>query len=186
MGICYQIIDLGTQDVTFNGEAKKQHKIQVFWELPNSKMDDGRPMMVSKRYTFSSSSNGHLRKDLESWRAKAYTDEEIAGVDITKLLGVPALLTITNEEKNGKTYTNVETVSKLMKGTAVPDRHNPTAYLALDPGQFDQAVFDGLSDFFKDMIRKSPEYQEVIGGAVQQAGGGQQSSEEFLDDNLPF
>lgn len=140
-------------------------------------------MMVSKRYTFSSSKQGHLRADLESWRAKAYTDEEIAGVDITKLLGVPALLTITRQETNGKTYTNVDTVSKPMKGTSIPELHNEKVYLSLDPGEFKQSVYDGLSDYFKDTIAKSPEYQELKGGAPATTG---QRVDEELDDEIQF
>src|SRR6185369_10438591 len=53
LGICYRVIDLGTQSTNFNGETKLAHKVLVSWEIPDEKMDDGRPFTISQSYTWS-------------------------------------------------------------------------------------------------------------------------------------
>lgn len=70
IAVCYRVIDLGTQETTFKGEVKHQHKILISWEIPDEKMKDGRPFTIGKRYTWSMSEKANLRNDLESWRGK--------------------------------------------------------------------------------------------------------------------
>ena len=96
------MIELGHIDTEFNGEKKKAHKVMLTWELPEElavfNEDKGpEPYSVSKTYTLSMHEKSTLRKDLESWRGKGFTELEAAKFDITKLLGVPCLLTITRQ-----------------------------------------------------------------------------------------
>src|SRR5262245_36378780 len=63
LGVCYRIVDLGTQDTTYKGEAKKARLLQISWEIPEERMDDGKPFSVAKRYTFSSNKKAIFRKD---------------------------------------------------------------------------------------------------------------------------
>ena len=83
---CWSIIDLGTQNVEFQGEMKLQRKVQLSWELFGEDeqgaplvMDDGMPMTISKRYTLSLSAKSKLRPDLEAWRGKAFDDAQVMG-----------------------------------------------------------------------------------------------------------
>jgi len=39
-------------------------------------------LMISKRYTMSLGEQSTLRKDLESWRGKKFTPEELQGFDL--------------------------------------------------------------------------------------------------------
>ena len=49
---CYRVIDLGTQEVDFQGQIKHQRKVLVSWELQcEERMDDGRPFSIGKKYT---------------------------------------------------------------------------------------------------------------------------------------
>ena len=57
-------------------------------------MEDGRPFAVSKTYTASLFEAAALRKDLESWRGKSFTEEELGGFDISKLLGCTARIEV--------------------------------------------------------------------------------------------
>tara|TARA_R100001377_G_scaffold83735_1_gene65800 strand:- start:1585 stop:2391 length:807 start_codon:yes stop_codon:yes gene_type:complete len=84
---CYMLIDVGTHDETFEGETKKRHSIFVYWELNDSKMADGRPFSIMKQYTLSLNEKSALYKDLCAWRKKRFTDEELAGFDLTSVLG---------------------------------------------------------------------------------------------------
>lgn len=50
-------------------------------------MEDGRPFGAFKTYTASTSELSTLRKHVESWRGKSYTDEEVNSFDITQMIG---------------------------------------------------------------------------------------------------
>jgi hypothetical protein len=184
LGICYRILDLGTQPENFQGQEKMMHKILLNWEIPEEKTADGKAMMVGKKYTFSSGKNAHLRADLESWRAKAFSDEEIEKFDIQVLIGQPAMLTIVEStSKQGRTFSNVDTVSKIPKGIDVPKvTENPKQILILTPNEFNQQVYDGLSDNLKGMISRSPEFQELKGGKPR----ANSQVDPELDDEIPF
>jgi hypothetical protein len=84
--ICYRIVDAGTAEEEFNGEKKLQHRIYIFWELPEIKMDDGRPMSIFREYTLSLHERSNLYKDVMSWRNKPFTTDEIHSFDVTELL----------------------------------------------------------------------------------------------------
>jgi len=181
---CYRIVDLGTQQVDWQGTIKHQRKIMVAWELPNEKMDDGRPFSISKRYTLSSHEKSNLRKDLESWRGKKFEDNEFGdqtGFDLAKLLGVPCLLTVVHN--NG--YANIMSVTAPPSGYDVPELLNETYIFSLD--DFDEIVFMGLSDRLKETIRKSPEYAQTTGipdDSYESSGQGGGSAE--ISDEIPF
>ena len=63
LAICYQVVDYGTQKSNFNGEVKVQHKIGIYWELPNSLTKEGEPMVIRSRYTLSGHKKSALRRD---------------------------------------------------------------------------------------------------------------------------
>ena len=76
------------------------------WELPTETVeveDRTETRVLSKQYTCSLSDTASLRKDLDSWRGRRFTDEELKGFDLRNIVGVPCQLSITNEERNGKT-----------------------------------------------------------------------------------
>jgi hypothetical protein len=164
---CYSMIEIGTIETEFNGEKKKAHKVAGTWELPTElavfKEEKGpEPYVVSKKYTLSMHEKSNLRKDLESWRGKGYTNDEVKRFDITKLLGQPCLLSVIQQPRMddpSKTYTSISSISKLMKGQECPPQVNPTKVLSYD--EFNWEVFDGLSDYMKDLIKTSEEFQRM-------------------------
>src|SRR4051812_47896517 len=100
--VCYRIIDLGTQESKYMGETKRMHKVLIQWELhdPDTTMDDGRPMIMQQRYTWSMHEKATLRKHLEAWRGKAYADSELgdSGFNIKKLLGVGCYMGVVHND----------------------------------------------------------------------------------------
>lgn len=185
LAVCYRVIDLGTQTTTFNNQPKQQHKIQVNWELADEKMKDGRPFIVSNRYTWSMSEKATLRKHLESWRGKAFADTDFGptGFNIKNIIGKGCLLTITHSERDGKHYANIGSVGKLMKGMVTPVITNEAAYLWLNPGLFDQEVFNSLTPNMQGTIMQSPEYQELLGGSGNEPPP--HDAADFHDDPMP-
>lgn len=164
LAVCYRVIDLGTQDSSYQGQTKKQHKVLLSWELPDEKMSDGRPFTISQRYTWSMSEKAALRRDLESWRGKPFTEADFGehGFDIRNILGVGCLLTVVHVGKNGKTYANISSIGRLMKGMQTPPLTNPQAYLWISTERWDADVFSKLSQGLQATIIKSPEYALMV------------------------
>lgn len=124
--VCCAVWDLGLQKTTYMGEDKIQHKIIIAWEVtekinvPDSEYN-GKPYMLNRKYTLSLGDKANLRKDLESWRGKPFTAEELMnGFDLEKLYGVNCLIGIKHEaDRNdaSKVYANVSAILPLPKGT---------------------------------------------------------------------
>ncbi len=171
---CVRVIDLGTQQKNFQGEAKLERTILVGWELPEEKHtfadEKGpEPFMVQRRYKLSLHEKANLAKHLESWRGKTFTQEERdTGFDLKKILGQTCLLNLVHAESNGNTYANISSVTQIPKGTPVPNAVNPLVYFSLDKEEFSREVFDGLSDKLKDTIKKSPEWAHLNGDNGQE------------------
>jgi hypothetical protein len=113
--VCVDVVDLGILEVTYKGETKKQHKVNLAWQI-NEDRDDGKPYLVFKRYTLSLSEKATLRKDLESWRGRKFTRDEEMGFDLENVIGVNCLLNITHNQVGDKTYANVVSIMPLAKG----------------------------------------------------------------------
>lgn len=191
LGVCYRFIDMGTQKTEFQGQVKHQRKVMISWILPDEMMSDGKPFAAHKRYTWSMHEKANLRHDLEAWRGKAFTADDFEGANAfntKKLLGQPCMLTVTHDTKDGKTYENVSSVGKLMKGVQVPKLTEPTIYLSLEPGEFDQAAYDGLGNGLKERIAMSPEFKELgrKSGPVEHVSDEGLNGGHDLDDDIPF
>jgi len=164
---CYSMIEIGTVETEYLGEKKKSHKVNITWELPTETAifheDRGpEPFVVSKTYTLSMHEKSNLRKDLESWRGKGYTEEEAKRFDITKLIGQPCILSVIHQPGKAdpsKNYVVISSISKLMKGQECPEQVNPTRLLSYD--EFNWELFENLSDYMKDKIKSSEEFQRM-------------------------
>lgn len=120
--VCCGVWDLGMQETTFNNETKLRHKVVIAWELdqlieaPESEYN-GKPYMLSKTYTLSLYENAALKKDLESWRGRSFTADEIAqGFDIETLFGINCLLGVAHVTKGDRTYANVSAILPPTRG----------------------------------------------------------------------
>ena len=171
--VCYRIIDLGTQESTYLGKPKKSREVLISWELadPDATTEDGKPMSIHQRFTWSMHEKSQLRKTLESWRGKAFGDSDFGegGFDIRKLLGMACFIGITHVERNGMTYANVSAISKLPKNMDTPPQVNESVFLWLDKADFDAVAFAKLSEKLQDQIKHSPEYQKLVNGKPQEA-----------------
>lgn len=183
IAVCVKIIDIGTQKGEYQGKATMKRQCIVGWELPNELMTEGefagKPFVVSKFYTASLGEKANLRKDLANWRGRDFTEQELAGFDSKNILGKPCMISLTQNDK-GKT--RVTGVMAIPKGTQVPPQVSKTVYFSLD--EFDQAVFDGLSDGYKKFISASPEYQAIKNPGQQQTKSGGTFAD--MDDDIPF
>lgn len=188
LGVCYRFIDLGTQETNFldnAGNKKHARKVLLGWEFPDELMENGKPFVVQQRYTWSMSDKANLRKDLESWRGKAFEDKDFGpgGFNIRNVLGKPCVLTIIHKDEGGKTYANIAAVGKPMKGMAAPEPVNPIVYFSLE--EFDATVYATLSQGLQAVIAKSPEFQKLTNGHDASEPERRPSEDDFAQD-IPF
>lgn len=170
---CYSMIEIGTITEEYAGEKKRQHKVMLTWELPTEleifDADKGEePYAVSKTYTLSMHEKATLRRDLESWRGQGFTEKEAEAFDITALLGKPCMLSIIHRPGKvdpSKIYVEIASISNMPRGLACPDQINPTRMLSFD--NWNQELYDGLSDYVKDKIASSEEYAKMNAGTPE-------------------
>ena len=112
--VCAFVEDVGMQVNDIKGGL--QHKCVICWELAD-RMQDQRPFMLSRSYTVSLHEKATLRKDLESWRGKAFTNEELEGFDLEKLIGANCTVNVVEYvKKNGSKGHKIASIGPKMKG----------------------------------------------------------------------
>lgn len=190
---CYRIIDLGTQKSEYLGVSKLLHKIMIGWEIHGVnddgsaiKMKDGRPFAMFKNYTFSWSEKANLRADLQSWRGKPFTAEEMRRFDLKNVLGAWCMLNVIEKQGNdGKMYVNVAGVSpvpSVIKNAGLPAPINPNEMFTLS--EPDMVMFQGFSENLKKKIMASPEWEKLQGKAPASTPAAKPSFED--DGDIPF
>jgi hypothetical protein len=175
-GVCYKVVDIGTQEETYAGESKQQRKFYIFWEIAQL-MGDGRPFSVSCKFTLSLHKKSTLRPFLEAWRGKAFSEAELKdGFHLKKLLGAQCLLALvqTDDQK----YTNVSSAIALQEGTSKMPVSNALVYFSLESEEFDPKIFDALPEWLKKKIVTSPEYKVATGQTSHASAG--------ADEDIPF
>ena len=189
---CYRIVDLGTQKSEYMGQVKYLHKIMLGWEIHTTKEDgtalkmrDGRPFAMFKNYTLSWSEKANLRLDLQSWRGRPFTAEEMRSFDLETILGAWCLLNVIERPgKDGKMYVNIDSVTPvppMMKKAGLPEGINKLEMFNLESP--DMAMFESFSDNLKVKILASPEWQKLQskGSAVTTP-----SVDDDMDSDIPF
>lgn len=181
---CYAMIEIGTiKEESGIYAGKEQHKVRITWETPHECHDFGKgmqPFSISKEFTLSMNEKATLRKMLESWRGKSFTDEEANRFDITKLLGVPCMINVIHKTSaKGSTYPDISSIATLPKGFEAPAQINPNFVLSFD--NWNQSIFDGLPDFIKTKIKSSKEY-----AAMTMPGHAEMPQSSSESDDLPF
>ena len=190
---CYRIVDLGTQKSEYMGEVKHLHKIMLGWEVhgvdDNGKpitTKDGRPFAMFKNYTLSWSEKANLRLDLQSWRGKAFDQEEMRKFDLKTVLGAWCMLNVIERPgTNGNIYANVNGVTPvpaIIKQSGLPKAVNPDEIFNLQ--EPDMAIFANFSDNLKAKITSSPQWKEAH-GEVKKAITEHYVSADGVDD-MPF
>ena len=176
------LLDLGTQYNEHFG--KSSHQVIIMWEIPELLIKfekDGKeveaPRVISKKYTLSLGEKANLRKDLQSWRGRAFTVEELEGFDLTNVIGKNCMLQIINTTKDGKTYSNISSILPLYKGMSPIEPFMKTLYFSMSEG-FD--IPEALPQWIKDIIMKSEEFKNNAPVSQEQDTG------VPVSDDVPF
>lgn len=179
---CSRLIDLGSHESEFQDQKKMQRKILLTWELAELRTD-GSPFQVSRRFGCSLHEKSALRAFLEAWRGRPFTPEELAGFDLRRLAGAPALLNLLHAERAGRSYCNIASVSPLPKQMTAPNLSAAPVVFDIDDPETHPALLD-LSDSLQATIEQSPEWKAHAGGEAKREPSGE-ALPDFPDD-IPF
>lgn len=201
---CYSMVHVGTIEGDFEGQKKIRNIVRISWELPTEKKvfreENGeQPFVVSKDFTLSMHEKSALRKFLESWRGKGFSDEEAKAFDVSKLIGVACMISIIHKTKDGKTYAEISSLTNVPKGMDVPKQINPSfEFNYSEP--FDKVKFESLPEWLRKKMMMSDEYKQITQAApvltldqekeiAAAATEGEQlldAMEKSVEDELPF
>lgn len=180
--VCVAMIDLGTQDDSYEGKSKLTRKVMLTFEFPDllETFDAERgpePRKLSKTFSWKFTEKSNLRKALTAWFGK-FTDEDVKTFDETKVLGKAALINVTHEpKKDGSGNRAVITgIGPLPKSMAVPVPQSPLICYFIP--KHDEEIFNTQPEWVQKVIALSPEYAAVI------AKG--DDPEEEKNENIPF
>lgn len=179
---CYAIVDLGTHEESFDGQPpKSKRKVFIQWEICSESRQDGSCFRIGDFYALSSHQKSNFRKDLESWRGKAFSDEDFGNFRLQKLLGKPCMLNVVQIEKDGKTKSKIASIASMPKGMPSPKLSEPALFASLEPDEFDATAYERVPDFLKEDITKSPEW-----GALHTGRGPAMPYSNEEADDIPF
>lgn len=120
---CIDLIDYGLVEMTWQGTTKKKHRVCLrFWCGQRGQDGDGKdiPLWVDTWYTLSLDDRGKLRPFLQAWRGQAFTADELKGFNVAVLVGKDSMLQVSQTVKDGRTYTNIDSIMRLPKGMEGP------------------------------------------------------------------
>lgn len=194
------IIDLGLQRNEQFG--KTQRKFMMIWDIIGEDVEingEKQPRTISKEYSFSLHEKSALRKDLQAWRGKPFSDEELQGFNILTVLNKSCQLQIILEEKNNKRYNNIAGIMSLPKGTQITGLDNTYYFDMEEPETWEN--FIKIPNWIQEKIKKAEnlestgfdkyikEYDEMIKEQQgKQEENNASTNTEIIapDDDLPF
>jgi hypothetical protein len=183
IAVCNMVVDCGIQPGSQAFPAPKR-KLYVRFEIPAERVEyekDGKqvegPLTIGSFYTASMNEKATLRKHLEGWRGKSFTDEEAAAFDVSALLGKAAMLSVIESEHGGKTYSNIAGIGKLPKGLPVPEAENALLYFDSESSPSD---LDKLPKWLREKI------EGQLTPSRPTASESHAGSDDFRDDDIPF
>jgi hypothetical protein len=196
-GVCSMVVDLGRQRIQSQqyGESIK-HQVYLAWELPDEPIEwtdkDGNartgPMRIGKTYTLSTHENANLRRDLESWRGKQFSEAEAEAFDVAALAGVPALINVAHKQGgNGKTYANVVAITPMPKGMEKPTcSDGALVYDGDNTGTWDHLPEWLQKKIQEQVTQRADDAPEQRGGVPAGQEGHIPGYDTDLDDDVPF
>ncbi|MCI4435261.1 MAG: hypothetical protein JHC33_00425 [Ignisphaera sp.] len=153
-----QLIDLGMQEIEWEGEKKQQQKVFITFEFPTERVEvDGvdRPRWLSKDYTVSLSEKAALYKLLKAVDPDGKITSK--GRNVKAILGLPIMIEV------GSTSTGnakIISVARPMKGMPVGELENPTTFFDLDYA--DKVIFDKLPKWLQDKITNGIDFSSSV------------------------
>lgn len=179
------VISAGLQKQEFMGESKPpQVQLYVTYELLDEFLQDeegndlpDKPRFVSENFSFYNLSS---EKAKSTKRYFALDPEGVCDGDWASLVGKPCIVTLSKEEKKGKVYNNIISVSSMRAKEAAKAPELVNEPKVFDVDEPDMEVFKSLPEWLQGVIKDNLEYE---GSKLQSLiEGGSYDKEEDSDD----
>lgn len=183
--VCTMVVDMGVQP---SARFAPKPKVYIRFELPDERTEwtdkDGNkhegPMVIGKQYTASLSEKANLRKDLEAWRGRFFTADELKNFDLRNILGAPAMISVAHQQgADGKTYANLASIMGLPKGMEKPKAAGEL--IAYDIDSHSDEVFAKLPGWLQEAINN-----RVASDTAQTVQHNGAAVDDFGDSDIPF
>lgn len=166
-GVCYSVIDLGTQKEEFEGTIKDARKVRIGFEFSADTEDEEEKIFtIHKEFTLSFGGRSKLRQYIDSWNGgqTTMTEQEAKGFNVYSLLDKEASINIVvKKSAKGKEYADIGGLSPRIKKLALHERKNENTWLHISEKHFNEEVFDKLPNFLKEKIQEGKEYRAMYG-----------------------
>lgn len=143
--VCVRLINMGMQETSYG----LKHQVHLAFEI-DEKMEDGRPFLMMQNYTLSLNEKARLRLDLQAWRGRAFSAEELKGFDLKTILGKPLQVSVVHSA-DGQ-YANIGSMMPLGRGMSPLAPSGGLIYINSLPE--DNAGFELLSEKMKERVQK--------------------------------
>ena len=191
---CYRIVDMGTQKTDFQGQVKHLQKVMLQFEVHGEDEDGrtlvtakGEPMSISKNFTLSLAEKATLRLDLQAWRGRPFTADELRGFELKAVLGVWAMITAARAlGKNGKEFTNIVSINPVpaaIKRAGLPEGFNKLGSFDIDNPNME--LFETFGNGLREKITSSPEWRARNQTPVSKPSA-PDSGFDDMDSDIPF
>lgn len=182
IAVCYGVIDAGFHQTPQYGIKRK---LILLWETSEEKDQNNSPFQLVGFYTPSLGAKATLRKHLESWRGRKFTEEELNGFDVRKVLGAPCLITVQHDVKpDGSKRHKVVSVTALPKTTPKPELANKKVFYSVDEPATSSPKSD-LPEWINDLLGQcvpDPLLKKVATiNSIEDDGG-----QSYRDGEIPF
>lgn len=183
VAVCDMLVDLGKQ----SGPYGTKEQIVLRFEVPAERIEyekDGQmfsgPMTIVVFYTNSLSQKANLRQDLEGWRGRAFSKEELEGFELRNVVGKACILSVTHKVKeNGDIRAKVNSISQLPKGMEAPRAENPLLV-------FDLETMEGFDDLPEWLQQKVTNRVDALPGETVADSHAPRVEDPLEDDEIPF
>lgn len=183
IAVCNLIADLGYQPSSFGDK----HQVYIRFEIPAERIEytkDGKsatgPVVIGQKFTASMHEKASLRKQLEGWRGRKFTDEEAEAFDVSAILGKGCMLNVIHNVKEGKLYANISSISALPKGMTAPNSENGLLLYTEESKDSFSKLPDWLQEIISKQIKQVPQDRDINQDYPNS------DALEITDDDIPF
>lgn len=187
--VCTAVVGVGPQESSYGLKERVYLRFEVpaervKWTDGDGKEHEG-PAVVWNKYTASLNSKSNLRADLEGWRGRPFTKEELESFDLDKVLGHGCLLTVIhNTADNGQVYANIQGIAGLVKGMAAPKAEGDL--LSFDFDEHTEQQLADLPKWLNEMVGKGKALREQQAAEAEANAVPASDDPGFTEDDIPF
>jgi hypothetical protein len=186
---------MGTQKSEYQGKVNYLVKVMMSFEVHGEDENGnplvtakGEPMSISKNFTLSLAEKATLRKDLQTWRGRDFTADELRGFELKNVLGAWAMITASKSVgNNGKEYTNIVSINPVpvaIKKAGLPEGFNKLDMFVIETP--DMELLETFSSSLREKIISSPEWRARSGDQPVRKAATTGSGFDDMEDDVPF